>query len=359
MTWLLQRIFAGLAAVLLVVLAAGLLLRMQFTGEATPEATSMGADAAWVSGSWVDAAQSPTPQERDALIETLEHAELAEIYVHVGELSADGELDPEGYTDATEFLDTVSQAAPDTRVLAWISHTAQGSSLTEDRFDDATLSTTVATAEEVVAAGFSGVHYAISPVTTNDPSLPRLLEQTRDRLDSDAVLSVQSQHLELIPGLRLPVFLATRSESFWSTGYVARISEHVDSVVLPGHDTRMPMESLYGGFMVRQTALLLDSVPHDVSVRIGAPAYRDEAWGRNAGAETVTTAIEAVQLGWSRSEERPPAAEAGDATGTAEAEQAPEEQGTTDSPAPVGMALYLLDEAQAQQRTDFARDWGW
>lgn len=347
MKWLLQRLVAGLAAVLVVVLAAGLLLAWQFRGEEEPWAGSMGADAAWLGDTWVDAASNPDAEQREALMDRLAQAELAEVYVHVGELSADGQLDPDGYAGAEEFVAAAAEAAPETAVLGWISHHPERSALTEDRFAEEARTDAASAAGEVAAAGFAGVHYAISPVTTNDPSLPQLMAETREELDEDdedTVLSVQSQHLELIPGLRLPVFLAGRSEFFWSTGYLERVAEHADGVVVPGQDTRMPLDSLYGGFMVRQTTLALDTVAEDTSLRFGAPAYQDEQWGATAEAETVATATEAVRLGWSRSQERQP-------------DDVNEDNEDTTESGEVGMALYLLDEASAEQRTEFADGW--
>ncbi|GAA3755246.1 hypothetical protein HDA32_004210 [Spinactinospora alkalitolerans] len=328
MKWLLKRILAGLGALLVVAVGAGTLLGMQFSGPKAPWAASTGDDAAWLGNAWVDGSRGG--EEFAAALPRLRAGGFSDLYVHVGDIGADGTLAPEGYARAGAFLDRVRRELPDVRVLGWMSHTAESSSLTEDRFDEDARAAAAAAAGEVAAAGFDGVHYAIAPVTTNDPSLPDLLERTREAIGSDHLLSVEAQPVELIPGLRLPVFLVAREERFWSAGYLERIAEEADAVVIRGHGTGMPLESLYGGFMVRQTLLALRTVPEDVAVRIGAPSFDHEGWGPVSSAETVAAATEAVRIGLSEHGERRE---------------------------DFGMALYVLDDTSEENWAAFEEGW--
>ncbi|WP_338022761.1 hypothetical protein [Allosalinactinospora lopnorensis] len=183
-----------------------------------------------------------------------------------------------------------------------------------DRFAEPARDAVAASAGEVTEAGFDGVHLAISPVTTNDPSLPDLLERTREEIGDDAVLSVQAQHVEPVSGARIPSFVVAREEKYWSKGYLRRVAEHADVVVVPGHGTGMPVSSLYGGFMVRQTKESLAALEplsgnggaedaedgqdgSGPAVRFGVPSYQSENWAPVSSAESVETAARGIRLG--------------------------------------------------------------
>ncbi|GLU46385.1 hypothetical protein [Nocardiopsis ansamitocini] len=323
--WLLQRILAGLAAVLVVAIGAGTLLAMQFSGEEAPWAASSGEDSAWLGNVWVSGGRGPA--EFAELSPRL--SMLSEVYVHVGEIGPDGTVDPGGYAGAEAFLDWMGQELPEVRVLGWLSHTAEGSSLTRDRFPEDARARIAEGSADVVAAGFDGVHYAITPVTVNDPSFPDLLERAREAVGDEAFISVDVQQLELIPGMRLPVFFAARGERYWSKGYLIRVAELVDGIVIRGHGTGMPTQSLYGGFMVRQTVLALETVPEGVTVHIGAPSFDHEGWGPVSGAESVAGAARAVRIGLTEHGER---------------------EG-------FGMALYVLDDTDPDDWAEFETGW--
>ncbi|ASU83062.1 hypothetical protein CDO52_09950 [Nocardiopsis gilva YIM 90087] len=336
MKWLLTRILAGLAALLVVVVGAGALLAAQYTGSPAAWAVSTGHNAAWLGESWV---QGKAGREAYAsLASRVERGGISELYVYVGEIDDDGTLAPEGYAAASEFLAWAEKELPDVRVLGWMNYTTEGSSLVQDRFDEEQRDAVAAAAGAVRKAGFDGVHLAVAPVTTNDPSLPKLVAQVRTAIGADSVLSVQVQPVELVPGARVPSFVLSGQEKYWSKGYLARVTEQADIVVVPGHGSGMPLSSLYGGFMVREVAETLsaldgpdatDESEEPVAVRFGVPAFDDTTWGEPSGAESVETAVEAVRIGLTDSGER-------------------------DN---VGMAVYLLDDADAQDWDAFLTGW--
>nr|WP_221308683.1 hypothetical protein [Nocardiopsis mwathae] len=333
---MLSRILAGLAAVLVVAAGAAVLLAAQYSGTPAPWAASTGHDAAWLGGPW--AAQDVDSDEYATLASRVERGGISELYVYVGEIGADGTLAPEGYAEAERFLRRVGEELPDVRVLGWMNFTGDGSSLVEDRFDREQRAAVAAAAGAVRDAGFDGVHLAVSPVTTNDPSLPRLMGEVREAIGDDALLSVQAQHVELVPGARVPSFVFSGREKYWSKGYLARVAGPADIVVLPGHGSGMPVSSLYGGFMVRQVTQALGALDGPeaqrdgedaVAVRFGAPVFEDEAWGEPSGGESVATATEAVRIGLT-------------------------DHGRRDD---VGMAVYLLDDADEQAWDAFLTGW--
>ncbi len=271
MRWFLTRLLAGVAAIAVVLAGVGVLLAAQYSGTPAAWAVSQGNDAVWV-----DSAEDAG--DLRALLDT---GSVDTVYLLAGRIGEDG-----GVT-AAEDLRPLLEGYPDVRALAWLRHTAEGSSLLNDRFDRRAREALAPAAAEA-ARGYAGVHLEVRPVTVNDPSLPTLVEMVRGELEEDAVLSVQAHHVELAPGGRIPSFVVNGEEKYWSKGYLARVAEHADEVVLPGTDPGMPAAALQGGFTVRQ-----------VAESVAALRTRDEAvirFGVPAG-EQAETALAAVRIG--------------------------------------------------------------
>ncbi|RKS10135.1 hypothetical protein DFP74_5889 [Nocardiopsis sp. Huas11] len=321
MKWLLTRVLAGLAAVAVVLAGAGALLAYQYSGDPAPWAASQGADAAWV-GSWEDTGP---------LAAVLDTGGVDTVYVHAGDIDDEGAVDRVADTD--RLLTWLADEYPNVRPLAWLRHVRTGSSLVEDRFEAPARETLASEAAEVAADGFAGVHLEVRPVTVNDPSMPELVSMVRGELGEEPVLSVQAQHVELLPGGRMPSFVVQREEKYWSKGYLDRVTEEADEVVLPGVDAGMPTGALYGGFMVRQVneAVTALSTREEVTVRFGVPTYDGGEWGGDEEHESPETALAGVRLGMTGAE--------------------PPESMT------LGVAFYLADEADADDLAAYRSGW--
>lgn len=299
MKWLLTRLLAALAAVLLVIVAAGALLGARFSGDPAGWAASQGENAAWLDGRWLTGKADAA--DRKQLAARVAQGGITELYVAVGAIKADGTVAADPASDAAEaFLAWADEELPGVALLGTLRHRADGSSLVQDRFSEDARAELTAAAGGVAAAGFDGVHLDISPVSVNDPSMGALLEQVRDELGEDALLSVQTLPVELIPGLRAPFFAIDRGERYWSKGFVRTVAERADIIVVPGHNARMPTDSMYGGYMVRQveeTAAALErEEAAGTKVRFGVPARG----GEDAGTETAATAVEGIRIGLTR-----------------------------------------------------------
>ncbi|MFV2194683.1 hypothetical protein [Nocardiopsis sp. LOL_012] len=321
MKWLMTRVLAGVAAVVAVLVGAGALLGFQAAGRPAEWAVSQGSDAAWV-GSWEDTGP---------LAAVLDTGGVDTVYVHAGDIAADGSV--ERVPDTGALLSWLARGYPDVRALAWLRHQVTGSSLLRDRFDADAREVLASEAPAVAADGFDGLHLEIRPVTVNDPSLPELVGMVDEGLGEEAVLSVQAQHVELVPGARVPSFVFGREEKYWSKGYLDRVTGHADEVVLPGVDSGMPMGLLYEGFMVRQATEGVSALAHreGVAVRFGLPAYRSGRWGPGAASESLETALSGVRLGLTRAE--PP-------------------EGMV-----LGVALYLADETRDDDLAAYTSEW--
>jgi hypothetical protein len=319
--WLLTRLLAGVAAIAVVVAGAGALLAFQFSGEPAPWAVSRGSDAAWV-GSWEDTGP---------LARVLDTGGVDTVYVYAGEIDAEGAV--ERVEDTGSLLSWLEREYPDVRALAWLRHVESGSSLLRDRLDEQARAALAPAVAEVAADGFAGVHLEIRPVTVNDPSIPTLMSMVREGLGEEPVLSVQAHHVELVPGGRVPSFVMEREERYWSKGYLDRVTEHADEVVLPGVGAGMPGDALYGGFMVRQVTEAVTALRarEGVTVRFGLPTYGGGEWAPEEADESLATALTAVRLGVTEAD--PP-------------------EGMT-----LGVAFYLGDEATEEDVTAYTEGW--
>ncbi|WP_026122674.1 hypothetical protein [Nocardiopsis halotolerans] len=322
MRWLLTRLLAGVAAIAVVAAGAAVLLASRFSGEPASWAVSQGTDAAWV-GSWEDT----TGLER-----VLDTGGVDTVYVYAGDIDAEGAVERVEGTGA--LLSWLEEEYPDVRALAWLRHVVSGSSLIRDRLDEEARQALAPAVAEVAADGFAGVHLEIRPVTVNDPSIPTLMSMVRGELGEDPVLSVRAHHVELVPGGRVPSYVLNQEEKYWSKGYLNRVTEHADEVVLPGVGAGMPGDALYGGFVVRQVTEAVTALRGrgDVTVRFGLPTYDgDGEWAPEDADESVVTALEAVRLGVTEAD--PP-------------------EGMT-----LGVAFYLGNEADEEDVAAYAEGW--
>jgi hypothetical protein len=298
--WFLQRLFAAVAAIVVVAVGAGLVIRAQYSGDPEPWAVSDGTNALWMGHAWVDGRAGDA--ELAELAPRITAGQISDVYVHVGPLEYDGTLDPALRPEAEEFLDRFRAALPDVRVSAWVGQRVEPGQL--DLGDEETRARVVEGVQDVVAAGFDGVHYNFEPAPDRGEGLLSLLDATREALPEDALMSAAVPQIEPLAGVSFPIRLFAGKDKYWSTLYLEQVAEKLDQVAVMSYDTAMPMEGLYGGFVARQTRLALDTVPEDVQLFMGVPAYPDEHATRDADAETPATAVQAIRVGLSDAAER-------------------------------------------------------
>ncbi|MQA95876.1 MAG: hypothetical protein GEV11_14945 [Streptosporangiales bacterium] len=308
MKWVLQRVGAAVAAVVLLVVAAGVAVRAQYSGTPAAWARSTGHDALWMGHAWVDG--SNKQPQLDALAARLRGGGIRDVYVHVGPFELNGRLNPAKYPDAEGFLRRFRVTLPGVRVQAWAGQRVDHGLDLDDRKTRARILDGVRDLRE---AGFDGVHYNFEPMRSGGEGFLTLLKATRPLLRGSAgagasergLLSTSIPQIEPLGGLRLPVRLVAGRDKYWSEGYVTDVADRVDQIALMTYDSVMPMESLYGGHVVRQASLALRAVPKDVDLLIGAPAYHEDTATHDPDAETMGATARGARLALSElSEER-------------------------------------------------------
>jgi hypothetical protein len=293
-----KRVLKWIALTSAVATALGLVaaaaLRLQFTGSPAGWARTTGHDALWMGHAWVDGRR--TAADLDAFAVRIRASRIRDVYVHSGPLGYDGTLKADKYPNAVNFLKWWRAKLPGVRVSAWLGQSVNDNGKKHlDLSDPMARARVVAGAETLVGLGFDGVHYDFEPVSNGDPAFLDVLRETRQAIGGK-LLSAATQQIEPLAGVRHPFRLAMGHDKYWTPDYFRRVADITDQVAIMTYDSWVPLESLYGGHVVRQAGLALDIVPEHKTILIGAPAYHDHGWQMSDYAESVATAAEGTRL---------------------------------------------------------------
>ncbi|WFB06111.1 glycoside hydrolase family 18 protein [Streptomyces sp. LX-29] len=296
-----KRIALGLALTLTVpVISAGIALRLLYAGDYQPGTLTRGRDAAWLGHAWLDGRKD----ERDltALARRVRGTGIRDLYVHAGPLEHDGSLPAARYRGSDWFLAAVRRELPGVRVQAWLGDVLategpEGLRLT----DRHTRRRVVASTRRILDAGFDGVHFDLEPLHSGDRDYLSLLEEVRAITRAREVpLSVAAHMIDPLPSLHEVGGFLTGHPKWWSQAYFGQVARRVDQIAVMSYDTAMPLESLYGGYVARQTTLALEATPRSTDLLMGLPAFHTDDPGHHASAETVRAAVRGVRLGLGR-----------------------------------------------------------
>ncbi|MEW2162502.1 hypothetical protein AB0912_05825 [Streptomyces sp. NPDC007084] len=287
---------------LLPLLAAGVALRVNYSGEPGAGTYTRGRDALWLGHAWVDGRKSGA--DLDALAERLRGTGVRDLYVHAGPLEHDGSLPVAAYPAASRLIASAHERLPGVRVQAWLgdelaTETPDGMRLSRTR----TRAAVVRSAGEILDAGFDGVHFDLEPLHSGDPHYLALLDRLRALTRSRHVpLSVAAHQIDPLPGLHSAAGTLTGHPKWWSQAYFGQVARRVDQIAVMSYDTGMPLQSLYGGYVAEQTALALEVTPESTDLLMGLPLFHESKLGHSAYAETVAAAVRGARLGLSRTD---------------------------------------------------------
>ncbi|MCA6092837.1 hypothetical protein LE181_11795 [Streptomyces sp. SCA3-4] len=299
-----KRLVARIALTLVLValtpvVAAGSALRAAYAGAPADEAVTRGRDAVWLGHAWVDGRHGAADLAR--LKRRIGDTGMRDLYVHAGPLEHNGTLPASAYRNARWLIDSVHHELPGVRVQAWL-----GDKLVREGGGGLRLSSAparaavVASARQVMAAGFEGVHLDVEPVPTGDEDFLALLDGLRPAVRSaGGVLSVAAQQIDPLPSMHSASGMLG-SKKWWTQNYFGKVARRTDQIAVMSYDTALPWENLYGGYVARQTALALQATPRGTDLLMGVPFYHTDDWGHQSRAETAAAAVRGTRLGLSR-----------------------------------------------------------
>ncbi|MGW5325766.1 hypothetical protein [Streptomyces sp. NPDC004014] len=301
-----RRLRRVLGAVLLVLvlplLTAETALRVNYTGSPAPGTLTRGKDALWLGHAWVDGRKSD--EDVRALAERLRGTGIRDLYVHAGPLEHDGTLPEAAYRKAGRLVAAVHRELPGVRVQAWLGDVLATEGPDGLRLERAaTRAAIVASARDVLAAGFEGTHFDLEPLHSGDRDYLSLLDDLRALTRArHAVLSVAAHQIDPLPGFHSFWGTTTGHPKWWSQAYFGQVARRVDQIAVMSYDTMQPLQSLYGGYVAQQTSLALEVTPGSTDLLMGLPFYHENRFGHRAHAETVPAAVRGVRLGLSRTD---------------------------------------------------------
>jgi hypothetical protein len=295
-----RRLLRTAAALALLAVMAGAgaagALQLQGSGTPAPGTLTRDRDALWLGHAWVDGRKTPADASR--LAASLQGTGVHDLYLHVGPLDDSGALDRSLRPTAPRLVRALHAALPGARILAWV-----GGLVGRGRMDlsrPQTRDRVVAAAGNVLDDGFDGVQYDLEPLVSGDQGFLTLLDAAHGLVSGrGAVLSVAAAQVAPLPGLGAGLARVPAGPALWSASYLGDVAQRVDQVVTMAYDTALPLESLYGGYVARETRLALRSVPAGTDLLIGVPAFHDENPGHHAAVETLPAALHGVRLGLS------------------------------------------------------------
>ncbi|WP_128975937.1 hypothetical protein [Streptomyces roseicoloratus] len=284
------------------VLAAGTALRLNYTGELRADAKTRGKDAIWLGHAWVDG------RKRDAdliaFAARIKDTGIRDLYVHAGPLEHDGTLPADRYPRAAWLIGAVHRTMPGIRVHAWLGDVLATEGPDGLRLEDAgSRAAVVASARQILDAGFDGVHFDLEPLHSDDAAYLSLLDDlgtlTRAR---KAPLSVAAHQIDPLPAAHAALGAVSGSEKWWSQEFFGQVARRVDQIAVMSYDTWMPLEGMYGGYVAQQTSLALEVTPEETDLLMGLPFFHEDDLGHHESAETVAAAVRGARLGLGRTD---------------------------------------------------------
>ncbi|MFF4112580.1 glycosyl hydrolase family 18 protein [Streptomyces sp. NPDC001714] len=315
-----------LLVLLLPLLIAETALRINYAGDPKAGTYSRNRDALWLGHAWVDGRR--TDADVTALAARLADTGMRDLYVHAGPLEHNGTLPKSAYPKARWLITAVHRKLPGVRVQAWLGdEVAPEKPYAMHLEKKETRDAVVASARQVVAAGFDGVHFDLEPLHSGDRNYLALLDALRP---ATPLLSVAAHQIDPLPAFHSFWGTVTGHPKWWSQEYFGQVARRVDQIAVMSYDTMQPLQSLYGGYVAQQTSLALEVTPADTDLLMGLPFYHENRFGHWAHAETVPAAVRGVRLGLSR---------------------------TDPDRATFGVALYVDFAATEDDWTSYRKDW--
>ena len=139
---------------------------------------------------------------------------------------------------------------------------------------------------------FDGVHLDPEPVSSDDVNLLELLEQTREAIGRDAILSIATRRI-------IPIFADAQMpfvrQVAWRKSYYREVANRVDQISVMTYDSGMLTPRLYQQFVRFQVIQVSQVVAGtEVQLFIGIPASEEKTRTHNPKAENIKSGLQGV-----------------------------------------------------------------
>jgi Chitinase len=254
-------------------------------------------NAAWISVDWTS-----KPVDEIAINQLAESAKsrnLKYLFPYVSYLKSDGTFSP-SYQYANEFVSTLRKFNQEVRILAWIglplaNNRPIGVQGWIDLSDQDTRKHIVQfVADRIEQSNFDGVHINAETVQNNDPYFLNLLDEVRQNIGKDKIISIAGSHWYPDYINILPVISNFR----WTSSYYQKVGQRVDQIATMTYDSYALHPALYRLWMREQVKGISSSLENsDVELFIGISVSQEKTPSHQPVVESLANGLAGLCAG--------------------------------------------------------------
>lgn len=254
-------------------------------------------NAAWISVDWTS---NPVDENTvRQLAESAKSRKLKYLFPYVSYLKADGSFSPSDKY-AYEFGSTFRQFNKNTKLLAWIgvplaNNLPIGVQGWVDLSDQDKREQIVQYIVDLMKqSDFDGVHINVEMVQNNDPYFLNLLDEVRQKIGADKIISISGSHWYPNYLSILPIINDLR----WTSSYYREIGQRVEQIATMTYDSYTFHPALYRLWMREQIKGISSSLESsDVELLIGISVSQERTFSHWPDVETLTNGLAGLCVG--------------------------------------------------------------
>lgn len=251
-------------------------------------------NAAWISVDWTS---SPVDKNTvKQLAESAKSRNLKYLFPYVSYLKSDGSFS-QSDKYAHEFVRTFRQFNTNTRLLAWVgvplaTHLPIGVQGWVDLSNKDTREQIVQYISGLVKqSDFDGVHINAETIRNNDPYYLNLLEEVRQEIGNNKMISIAGSHwypdfLSILPIIR---------DVRWTSSYYREVGQRVEQIATMTYDSYTFHPALYRLWMREQIKGISSSLKNnDVEVLIGISVSQERTLSHWPAVESLENGLAGI-----------------------------------------------------------------
>ena len=254
-------------------------------------------NAAWVSVDWTS--QPVDEMAVKQLAESAKSRNLKYLFPYVSYLRSDGSFSL-SYQYTNKFVSTFRRLNKDVRILAWIglplaNNRPIGVQGWVDLSNQETREQIVQfIADRVEQSGFDGVHINAETVQNDDPYFLNLLDDVRNNIGKDKIISIAGSHWYPDYINILPIIHELR----WTSSYYQNVGKRVDQIATMTYDSYTFHPALYRLWMREQVKGISGSLEdHDVELLIGISVSQEKTLSHRPSVESLGNGLAGLCAG--------------------------------------------------------------
>jgi hypothetical protein len=254
-------------------------------------------NAAWISVDWTSQPVDEIAVKQ--LAESAKSRNLHYILPYVSYLKSDDTFS-QSYEYADEFMSTFRNFNKDVRVLAWIglplaNNRPIGVQGWIDLSNQETRKQIVQfIADQIEQSGLDGVHINAETVQNNNPYFLNLLDEIRQNIGKDKIISIAGSHwypdyINVLPIVR---------DFRWTSSYYQEVGQQVDQIATMTYDSYTFHPALYRLWMREQVKGISSSLENsDVELLIGISVSKEKTLSHRPAVENLENGLAGLCAG--------------------------------------------------------------